>query len=137
MKKLFLLRKKSCATKEFYILQNTLNKTGLPFLRAYFTIFYKKACVNKSLKLAIWASDFQINRLRLSSHWYCDGTFTIAPPPFHQLITIAIKDPNTGFVKPAMWAVLSTKDEEGYYHLFRVIKDIVSENNSNNWKLQV
>ena len=129
-------RKKTCVTKEFYILQNTLNKTGLPFLRAYLNFFYKKASANKSLKLVTWASDFQINRLRLTNHWYCDGTFTVAPVPYTQLITIAIKDPNTGYVKPAMWALLDNKEEEGYYHLFKTIKDIVSENNKTNWNLQ-
>ena len=34
-----------------------------------------------------------------------------------------------------MWALLNTKDEEAYYHLFKVIKDIVSVNNSINWNL--
>ena len=31
-----------------------------------------------------------------------------------------------------MWALIDTKDEEGYYHLFKTIKDIVSINNSIN-----
>jgi len=128
-------RKKNSVIKDQYIFQNTLNKKGLPFLRTYFTLFYKKNNINKSLKLVIWSSDFQLNRIRLSDHWYCDGTFGVVPSQYNQLFTIAIKDPNTGFVRPAMWALLNTKDEEAYYHLFKVIKDIVSVNNSINWNL--
>ena len=96
---------------------------------------YRKNNINKSLKLAIWASDFQINRLRLTNHWYVDGTFTITPCNFYQLVTIAIKDPNTGFVKPAMWSILDSKDEEAYYHTLRITKEIVSQCNTLSWTL--
>ena len=46
-----------------------------------------------------------------------------------------IRDPNTGFVKPAMWVVLDCKDEEAYYQMFKIIKDIVSSSDSLDWSL--
>jgi len=48
------------------------------------------------MKIIIWGSDFQVNRLRLTNHLFIDGTFTIVPCGFLQLVTIAIRDPNTG-----------------------------------------
>ena len=128
-------REKNSVMKESYILQHSLNKTGLTFLRAYFTLNYRKNSVNKSVKIAIWSSDFQINRLRLTNHWFLDGTFTITPQSFHQLITIAIRDPNTGFVKPAAWILLGSKDEETYYQMFRTLKDIAGASGTLEWTL--
>jgi len=128
-------RKKNSASKESYIFSHSRNRAGLTFLRTYFTLNYKRNNLNQSLKIAIWASDFQINRLRLTNHWYIDGTFTITPCNFSQLVTFAIKDPNTGFIKPALWALLDSKSEECYYHLFKMVKDIADASGTINWKL--
>jgi len=128
-------RRKNNVYQESYIFQHTLNKSGLPFFRTYFTLQYKKNNVNKLLKIIIWASDFQINRLRLTNHWFVDGTFTITPCGFSQLVTFMIRDPNTGFVKPGLWALLNSKDEESYYHLFRIVQEILSSSQTLQWKL--
>ena len=69
---------------------------------------YKKNNINKALKIVIWSYDFQLNRLRLTNHWFIDGTYTITPLGFNQLLTIAIREPNTGFIKPASW-ILETQ----------------------------
>jgi len=34
-----------------------------------------------------------------------------------------------------MWAILDSKDEEAYYHLLRIIKDIISQSHSLLWNL--
>ena len=128
-------RKKNSATKESYIFSHSKNRTGLTFFRGYYTLNYKKNNSNKSFKIVIWASDFQINRLRLTNHWYIDGTFTITPCNYSQLITFAIRDPNTGYIKPALWALLDSKDEECYYHLFKVVKDIADASGTLKWNL--
>ena len=128
-------RKKNYITKESYIFHNTLNKSGLPFLRCYFTFNYKKNNLNKSIKIAIWGSDFQVNRLRLANHWYVDGTFTIVPCGYHQLITIALRDPNTGFVKPGMWILLDSKEEESYKQMCIIVKNILSSSETLKWNL--
>jgi len=73
--------------------------------------------------------------MRLNNQWYFDGTFTIVPSEYNQSLTIAIRDPITDFIKPAMWAILNTKDEESYYQTFRIIKDIVSSSGALNWNL--
>ena len=128
-------RKKNSATKDTYIDQHPSNRVGLPFLRTHFTFNYKKNDTNKTAKIVIWTSDFQLNRLRLTNHWYTDGTFTIAPSNYHQFLTIAIRDPNTGFIKPALWAILDSKEEESYYQAFRIIKDIASNSGRLDWNL--
>ena len=128
-------RKKDSATKDTYIDQHPSNRVGLPFLRTHFTFNYKKNDTNKTAKIVIWTSDFQLNRLRLTNHWYTDGTFTIAPSNYHQLLTIAIRDPNTSFIKPALWAILDSKEEESYYQAFRIIKDIASNSGRLDWNL--
>lgn len=75
-------RKKNSASKESYVFAHSKTKTGLPFLRGHFYLNFKKNNSNTSLKITIWASDFQINRLRLTHHWYLDGTFTITPSQY-------------------------------------------------------
>jgi len=87
------------------------------------------------LKIVIWSSDFQLNRLRLTNHWFIDGTYTITPLGFNQLLTIAIRDPNTGFIKPASWILVNSKDEETYYHMFKILKDIVGGCKTLEWNL--
>ena len=128
-------RRMNLVTREAYVFQHTKNRANLTFLRSYFILNYRRNNVEKPIKLIIWMSDFQLNRIRLTNHWYLDGTFTIVPNGYAQLITLAIRDPNTGFVKPAMWALLNSKELECYYHFFRTLKDIVNPNNSLNWSL--
>ena len=128
-------RKKNNVYKESYILQHGLNKAGLPFFRTFSTNNFTKNDSKKGIKVAIWSSDIQINRLRLTNHWFVDGTFTIAPCSYQQLITIMIKDPKTGFVKPALWAVLSSKDEEAYQIFFRAVKDTATSSGCLDWTL--
>ena len=82
--------------------------------------------MKNNAKIIIWASDLQVNRLHLTQHWYIDGIFTITPSNYLQLLTIVIRDPYTGLIKPALWAVLDSKEEETYYQAFRMIYDIVS-----------
>ena len=129
-------RKKNFASKEEYVLQNSTNKTGLPFLRAHLVFNYQKNNITKTAKIIIWASDFQINRLRLTRHWYIDGTFTITPSDYYQLLTVVIRDPNTGYIKPALWAVLGSKEEETYYQAFKMIYDISSRSGTLDWSLE-
>ena len=130
-------REKNSANKDTYIFKNNLNKNGLPFLRYFMVKSYKKikTNINKMLKIIIWASDFQVNRLRLTNHWYIDGTFTVVPVGYHQLITLAIRDPNTGLIKPALWVLLDSKDEEAYFHAFQEIKNVVSASDTLQWNL--
>ena len=128
-------RKTNNVTKESYALSHTQNKTGLPFLRAFLVINYKKVNSDKQIKIAIWSSDFQLNRLRLTNHWFIDGTFTIVPSTYSQLMTFLIRDPNTGYLKPALWALVNSKEEECYFQLFQTIKNIVSSSETLSWSL--
>jgi len=121
-------RKKHNAFKESYINQHSLNSAGLPFLRAHLTLNLRINNANTIIKIALWSSDFQINRIRLTSHLFIDGTFTVSPSPYSQLITFMIKDPNTGFIKPVLWALVNSKEEETYYQLFLNFKQIITSN---------
>ena len=129
-------RRKNIVSKESYIFSHNKNKAGLPFLRSYFRFEYKKNNTNEVLKIVIWGSDFQVNRLRLTNHLFIDGTFTVVPCGYLQLVTFAIRDPNTGYVKPGLWALLNSKDEESYHHLFQIVKYIASSSGTNTWRLE-
>ena len=123
-------RRKNNSYKESYIIEHSLNNAGLPFLRAHSTLNIKIHNQNKLIKVAIWCSDFQINRIRLTDHLFIDGTFNIVPTHYSQLLTIMIRDPNTGYVKPAIWSIINSKDEETYFQLFLMIKQILTMNES-------
>ena len=123
-------RKKNSITKETCIYNHPNTISGSPFLRSFFHMNYKKHNINKTTKVIIWASDFHVNRTKLTNHWHIDGTFTIVPVGFIS----AMKDPHTGFVKPGIFSLLISKDEEVYYYFFSIVKDIMACSNTNNWK---
>ena len=58
---------------EHYLMEHSNNSKRLPFLRDMGTFYYKHKSKSKIGKYVIWASDFQINRLSLSDHFYVDG----------------------------------------------------------------
>ena len=74
-------------------------------------------------KVAIWYSDFQVNRLRLCEQLYVNIKFVTVPGFYCQLITIAIRD-------------LNSKDEEVYHLFFRFIKDIMTSLGKIEWNLE-
>ena len=81
----------------------------------------------------LFRSDFQINRLRLLPHCYIDGTFVVVPIGFNRLINIAIRDPNTGQIRPAVWGLVNA---EIYYMFFKMLSDVVTNFGEFEWKLQ-
>ena len=65
---------------------------GLPFLRSQIFTKDSKDGLEFDFKVLFWSSDFQLNRLRLSDHWYIDGTFDAVPPEYTQTVNILIRD---------------------------------------------
>ena len=53
-----------------------------------------------------------------------------------QLVVVLIWDPNTDKSYPALFALINSKDEEGYYLLLKNIKEIVIDVHSFDWGLQ-
>ena len=76
---------------------------------------------NKSLfhhEHAIFISDYFINKLNASKHFYIDVTI-VFPNEFKQLIVILFLDENVNKRFPGLYALIKNKKEEGYNILFK------------------
>ena len=70
-------------------------------------------------EILIFYSDLASNNLRNNSTWCIDGTFSVVPKPYYQLVTIGyIKD---NIVFPAIFSILPDKKKQTYEDLFRTI----------------
>jgi len=70
------------------VLENKKTKLGTIMFREYCEYNINVMGTEVTNKYVIWASPAQISRLRVSEHWYLDGTFRICPDTFTQLIII-------------------------------------------------
>lgn len=122
-------------SNDSYVENNPYNAEGLPFLRLYMTYRYTREEALIHYKVIIWTSNFQLNRLRMVSHLYIDGTFVVVPHSYKQLIVISIRDPNTDKVFPAAFALINTKEEEGYFLLLKHLKELATEFDIIEWNL--
>ena len=75
-----------------YVLTHRYTNNGKPFLRAFYNSFEKIKGNLKDNRYLIWASDFNLSNLRVSEHFYIDGTFNVTPFGYTQLLTIMIED---------------------------------------------
>ena len=75
----------------------------------------------------IFASDFQINRLRLVDHFYINGKFNCIPRGYKQMITLLIRDPNSGITGPCIFILTNLKNGVGYNRMFLILKTIFEE----------
>ena len=69
---------------------------NLPFLRGQSFQKFSHDNVEDEINCLLWASDFQLNHLRMAHHCYLDGTFDAVPYNFVQALNILILDPNRG-----------------------------------------
>ena len=81
----------------------------------------------------IYISDYFIKKLNNATHFYIDGTF-IYPPDFKQLIVILYYDNIIKKRMAGLFALINNKKENGYLHLFKRIKDIITIDNTTELK---
>ena len=60
-----------------------------------------------------------------------DGTFKYCPKNFYQVYNIIGKEEETGKKIPLVYALMSHKSYNLYFHLFNFIKNILNANNVN------
>ena len=65
-----------------YLIGDNKTKDGLPFFRGEFYFKDSKDGMDTSYNGLIWTSDFELNRLRLSEHWYIESTFDLVLPRY-------------------------------------------------------
>ena len=69
-----------------------------------------------------------IEYLKNSEHWFCDGTFGISPESFYQVYTIHCM--LNGRVYPCIYALLSNKRQSLYQELFQLLGEFMGRGNS-------
>ena len=120
-------RKTSNLFNKSCIFEKDKTLDGNQYMRDYsLTMLYKKN--NKDLfkhEHIIFVSDFFINKLIKAEHYYIDGTF-IYPSEFKQLLVILYHDKEKNKRYPGLFALTNNKHEEGYYHLFNRIRNILT-----------
>lgn len=76
--------------------------------------------INSSGRIIIFASQWMINLLGQSDHWFCDGTFKTVPDIYTQLYTIHVKIQER--VVPAIYALLPDKQFTTYNQLVSLLR---------------
>ena len=114
---------------KYLFLQETQTFDGNNLLQKY--VYKIVTYNNQRLKLEyfIWGNDFFVNRCRLSSNIFIDGTFHI-PPKFTQLLIIMYYDKQIQRKIPVFFILMNSKTEIAYDHIFSDIKDILSFDNN-------
>ena len=121
--------------KKFSIFVNQITKEGTQFLKDYCTTMLYNKSTNTQFEHehVIYISDYFIKKLNNATHFYIDGTF-IYPPDFKQLIVILYYDNIIKKRMVGLFASINNKKENGYLHLFKRIKDIITIDNTTELK---
>jgi len=122
-------------SQESYAKTYVNNSEGLPFLRANLTLKIKKGNTDREYRIWIWSSEFQLSRLRLTNHFFIDGTFGIVPTGYSQLVNIAIIDKSTEDVIPICWILTTSKDYQCYKYVLYHFRELVTRSNRIKWSL--
>ena len=80
--------------------------------------------------------DFELNRLRLSEHWYIDGTFDSVPPGYTQTINIIIRDLITGEIMPTVFICINGKSYKHYILAFEKLRNLLCDFGLQNMNLK-
>ena len=78
-------------------------------------------------RILIFGAPDELQLLRDSPHWFCDGTFKVSPGIFFQVYTIHAMV--NGQVIPCIYALLPNKTEVQYNRLFRHVSDALNREN--------
>ena len=114
---------------KYNALENRYNKNNELILweynnRAIFTSNKKNPIPSEYY---IWTTNQIISRMRISKHWFVDATFH-HPIEYAQLLIIIFKDIVTSEYLPGFYILMSNKTEILYDMIFKSIKNILSQN---------
>jgi len=98
---------------------------GTSFLRANLSFTINE---HQKMDCIIWASDYMVTKMRNTDHFYLDGTFSVCPPSYSQLLTILVVDEATQLRKPACHILLNNKSEAAYKFVFSNFKLLLLNN---------
>jgi len=78
-------------------------------------------------RILIFTTQQNLDFMSECDNWFCDGTFSVAPPIFAQLYTIhGVCYSN---VIPSVYVLLPDKKEKTYRHMFEILKSLKSNLN--------
>ena len=83
-----------------------------------FLLYDSQESLYEGGRMLIFATDRSLSDLALSCSWYGDGTFKAVPKVFSQLYTIHCE--HHGLLVPAVYMLLSGKEQAVYEHAFEV-----------------
>ena len=99
-------------------------------------LFLQSQDVVQGQPLLIFSSDFMIEKFAEGTCISFDGTFK-APDPFVQLFIVFFVEPRRNIMYPVFYALLCSKTQVAYTHVFRVILDLLRLKQDNNPDLLV
>ena len=80
-------------------------------------MFYRRAAdAGSNVTALVFASEKQLEVLKLSTQVYCDATFKIVPKMYYQLFIIFVPHADATF--PVFYALMSRKMRDLYYAIF-------------------
>ena len=98
----------------FFYFENLMTFDGTSFI-----LEFGKININKSnIDIGIFASPYQLQQLSKAKGIFVDCTFKCSPKNYTQILTILIKDEDTGIHLPCLWVVLANKEEKLYEYVF-------------------
>ena len=92
------------------IMKYSLTQGNRPFIRI------------RTDDMIIFAADEDLEFLSRCDHWFADGTFRVSPDGYDQLYTI--HGFLNGEIFPIVYALLSSRTEQAYRHLFQEIQTL-------------
>ena len=98
------------------------------------TIYSTNKNSNIAVEYIIWGNNENINRMRISKHYYIDATFH-HQEEFKQLLIIMYKDLLTNLNIPGLYILMNGKSETHYDLVFESILDIITHKNFYNLDL--
>lgn len=122
-------KKNTIIYTEFSTLLNKYNNKI--FFRTYNSSMHKYKNKDIEIKFIVFKSDFMLNRMNSSYHWYIDGTF-IHPDNYTQWINIMFIDILSGKKISGFYILMNSKTEIAYSLVLRYIKELFEENFNDN-----
>ena len=75
----------------------------------------------------LFATRLMLYRLSEAKQWFIDGTFSVAPSGYTQLLIIIVYIPEYRIFYPALYALLTGKSEKLYLNVFQSIINIATQ----------
>ena len=84
----------------------------------------KKKNAPVSQKFVILANKTMLKQLSISSQWFLDATFKVAPKGYYQMLNFIVYIPHLNLFYPACFVFMTTKTQDLYSIVFESVKTI-------------